>query len=277
MLTKTKIILHEQNSHLGKVNRIFAKYAYKIATSFPETSGIFENYQSKIRLVGNPVREEIIKLNKVEYSLPEFSEPEIRKDNKMGYDILLNSDFYEEEETEDRFKILIVGGSGGAKIFSEILPKAFFNLSDDFKQKIHITQQCRKELVDKTFAQYKSYDISIVIDSFFDDMPNLIKESHLIIARSGSSSVFEFCVAKKPMILIPFAASADNHQEKNAQYLEKNGAAVVIRESEFTINKINDLLKSLLDSDSTLKQMSKNSGTLAVIDATQKLVSLIND
>lgn len=71
VITKTKIILHEQNSHLGKVNRIFAKYADKIALSFVETTGINEKDQSKTIFVGNPVREEILELNKIPYSLPE--------------------------------------------------------------------------------------------------------------------------------------------------------------------------------------------------------------
>jgi UDP-N-acetylglucosamine--N-acetylmuramyl-(pentapeptide) pyrophosphoryl-undecaprenol N-acetylglucosamine transferase len=106
-------------------------------------------------------------------------------------------------------------------------------------------------------------------------MPELIRDSHLVIARSGSSSIFEFCAAKKPMILIPFAAAADNHQEKNARYLEEHGAAIVVSEKEFTINKINELLKNLIDSQTTLKKMSENAAALAVLDATKNLAQLL--
>ena len=77
------------------------------------------------------------------------------------------------------------------------------------------------------------------------------------------------------MILVPFALSADNHQEKNARYLEKNGAAIVVTESEFTINKINELLKNLIDSHATLKKMSDNAASLAVLDATKNLALLV--
>lgn len=278
IITKTKIILHEQNSHLGKVNRIFAKYAYKIALSFVETSGIAKENLSKTVFTGNPIRQEIIELNKVPYDLPDFTKEEAPiSNNKMGYDVLLASDFYQEpkEKEQNLFRILVIGGSGGARIFSEILPKAFFNMSEEFKEHIHVTQQCRKELMKQTFEQYKSFNINIAIDSFFDNMPELIKASHLVIARSGSSSIFEFCAAKKPMILIPFAVAADNHQEKNARYLEKNGAAVVITEAEFTINKINEVLKNLIDSQTTLKKMSQNAANLAVLDATKNLASVI--
>jgi len=281
IITKTEIILHEQNSHLGKVNRIFAKYAKKIALSFVETSGISAEFLSKTSFVGNPVRQEIIDLNKVPYTLPDLNEKpeeqEIKTGNKMGYDVLLASDFYPQktEKSQNLFKILIIGGSGGARIFSEILPKAFFNLSEGFKEHIHVTQQCRRELMPETFAQYKSFNINITIDAFFDNMPELIKESHLVIARSGSSSIFEFCAAKKPMILIPFAQAADDHQQKNAQYLEKHGAAIVITETEFTINRINEVLKNLIDSQTTLKKMSENASSLAVLDATKNLARLI--
>jgi UDP-N-acetylglucosamine--N-acetylmuramyl-(pentapeptide) pyrophosphoryl-undecaprenol N-acetylglucosamine transferase len=202
VLTNRKIILHEQNSHLGKVNRIFAKFATKIALSFEETSGIKSEFKNKTFFTGNPVREEITRLHDKKYSLPDFEEPKII-DNKLGYDILLNSDFYPVEEKNKMFKILVIGGSGGAKIFSEILPKAFFNFSENIKENIQITQQCREELVESTFEQYQSFNINVIVDSFFEDMAQLIDDSHLIIARAGSSSIFEFCSANKPMILIP--------------------------------------------------------------------------
>src|SRR3989338_1715474 len=276
ILTKRKIILHEQNSHLGKVNRIFANFTKKIAISFPETSGISQKNLSKIALTGNPVREEIFALNKLAYTLPKPEEMVIMPDNKMGYDVILASDFYESEKErlKDFFKILIIGGSGGAKIFSEILPKAFFNLGGKYKDDIQIIQQCRSELLEKTFEQYQAFNLNIVIDSFFENMDELIRDSHLIIARAGSSSIFEFCAAKKPMILIPFAAAADNHQEKNARYLEKHGAAIVIKEEDFTINKISEVLKQLIDNPENLQKMSEKSGSLAMLNATKDLKRL---
>lgn len=281
IITKTDIILHEQNSHLGKVNRIFAKYAKKIALSFRETSGISPETLAKTIFVGNPVRSEILELSTIAYEIPTYAaevKQEVNPTNKMGYDVLLASDFYEDstiQKPKDLFNILVIGGSGGAKIFSEILPKAFFNLSENIKEHLCVTQQCRKELLHSTFEQYKSYNINIVIDSFFDNMPELIKAAHLVIGRAGSSSIFEFCAAKKPMILIPFAQAADNHQGKNARYLEEHGAAVVVNESEFTINKINEILKNLIDSPVTLKKMSENAAALAVLDATKNLASLV--
>lgn len=276
-VTKTKIILHEQNSHLGKVNRIFAKFAYKIALSFSSTSGIEPKNLAKTIFVGNPLRPEIAELHKNSYRLPIQEENEGLAKNRMGYNVLLASDFNREEKSSDLFKILVIGGSGGAKIFSEILPKSFFNLSDRLKEQIQVIQQCRSELVQSTFDQYKSYNINIVIDAFFDNMPELLRDCHLVIARSGSSSISEFCAAKKPMILVPFAAAADDHQAKNSRYLEELDAAIVIQEKNFTINAVNDLLKNLIEDEARLKKLSKNAGELAILDATQNLARLLND
>jgi UDP-N-acetylglucosamine--N-acetylmuramyl-(pentapeptide) pyrophosphoryl-undecaprenol N-acetylglucosamine transferase len=276
VITKRKIILHEQNAHLGKVNRIFAKFAKKIALSFQETSGIKAEFKNKTFFTGNPIREEIIKLHDKEYYLPNFEENKT-VDNKLGYDILLNSDFYPIEERGKMFKILVIGGSGGAKIFSEILPKAFFNFSENIKENIQIIQQCRSELVESTFDEYKSFNINVIVDSFFDDMAQLIDEAHLVIARAGSSSVFEFCMAKKPMIIIPFAKSADNHQQKNAEFLSQKGAAIVIEEKDFTIQKINEILNRLFVEKEILFKMSKNAGNIAITEATANLSKLIND
>ena len=275
VVTNRKIILHEQNAHLGKVNRIFAKFAIKIALSFEETSGINSEFKNKTFFTGNPVREEITKLHDKKYSLPNFEEPKII-DNKLGYDILLKSDFYPAEENNTMFKILVIGGSGGAKIFSEILPKAFFNFSENIKENIQITQHCREELVESTFEQYKSFNINVLVDSFFEDMAQLIDDSHLIIARAGSSSIFEFCSANKPMILIPFAKSADNHQQKNADFLAQKGAAIVIEEKEFTIQKINEIFNRLFTEKDILFKMSKNAGNIAITDATSNLSKLVN-
>ena len=287
VICRVDIILHEQNAHLGKVNRIFAKYAKKIAISFEKTSGINEKDANKCVFSGNPIRKEISVLSEEDYLIPEFKEEIIEfelstKDKKrMGYDVILASDFddenYDDQEDEEMFNILILGGSGGAKIFSEIVPRAFFNLGDGIKERMQITQQCRKELIEETFKRYRDYNLNIAVDSFFSDMQNLIGGSHLVIARSGSSSIFEFCAAKRPMILVPFAKSADDHQLKNAKFLEEQGAAIVIEEDDFTINKINSVLKKLVSNTSILEKMSQNAAKIAVLDATEKLANLVEN
>ncbi len=274
IITKRKIILHEQNAHLGKVNRFFLKYAKKLATTFLNTDGINIKYRDKVNFTGNPVREEILKLHTKPYLIPNFNHE--FSSNKFGYDVILNSEFYQDNSHDQLFKILIIGGSGGAKIFSDILPKAFFNLPEHIKENIQITQQCRQELLQTTFEEYKKLNLNIIVDSFFEDMAQLIEDSHLVIARAGSSSISEFCCAKKPMILIPFSKSADNHQLKNANFLFINNSAILIKEEEFTIQKINEIFLKLFNDNKILYELSKNAEKIAIIDANEKLFSILN-
>lgn len=275
VILRKKIILHEQNAHLGKVNRIFAKYAKIIALSFKETHGIAKEYQKKTKYVGNPIREEILKLSKEEYQYPNFDQIYESKKN-LGYNLILASDFEEIRKIKkEYFNILIIGGSGGAKIFSDILPKAFFNIRTNLKNKINITQQCREDLMDETFAQYGNFNLNISLKAFFEDIEERIKSAHLVIARAGSSTICELTAAKKPMILVPFANSADNHQLKNALEIEKKGGAIAVNEEDFTISNTTKLIEKMIDNPKLLKRMSKDSFSCANLKATQNLFKLI--
>jgi UDP-N-acetylglucosamine--N-acetylmuramyl-(pentapeptide) pyrophosphoryl-undecaprenol N-acetylglucosamine transferase len=275
---KKRIILHEQNSHLGKVNRIFSKFAYKIATSFPNTSGINNLDLHKVILTGNPVRQEIIKLNQLEYQIPKKIE-KIHSDNntKINYNLILASEFFDTVTYEEKINILVIGGSGGAKIFSDVLPKTFANLPLSIKEKLVITQQCRKDLVDSTIESYKKLDLNVEVKAFFENIPEILKDVHLVIARSGSSSIAEFCVAKKPMILIPFELSADHHQQKNAEFINQNNAGIIIKESDFNIDNTTKILLEILSSKNQLELMSKNAEKLAMVNATYNLSKIIDN
>ncbi len=155
------------------------------------------------------------------------------------------------------------------------MPKAFFNLPEDVKNYLYIFQQCRSDLIQSTYEQYEKFNMNIEIDDFFEDMREKISSANLIIARSGSSSLAEFAAAKKPMILVPFAKSADNHQLKNAKIFEENGLALVIEEKDFTINNIAKTLTNLLQNKEILLKMSKNCEKIANLDATKNLANLI--
>ena len=280
VILRKKIVLHEQNAHLGKVNRMFTKFASIIALSYLETDGIGDDLQKtnpKLIFTGNPVRDEIIALSNCNYQLPDLNQ-KLKEPDNLGYDVLLHSEFYNQNnQPSPSFNILVLGGSGGARIFSDILPKAFFNLRNEIKNNLNITMQCRSDLVLETNAQYQSFNLNVNIKSFFNDIDQQIKKSHLIIARSGSSSLAEFSCAKKPMILIPFAAAADNHQEKNARKVEKAGGAIVIKEQDFTINNVTGTIEKLIDNQSLLYKMSDNAFTCANLDASSKLSTLIID
>jgi len=275
VILRKQIILHEQNAHLGKVNRLFSKFAEIIALSYQKTFGIKTQYQAKTHYVGNPIREEIIKLSKNSYQLPDYNKK--KPVNNLGYNLLLASQFRNQNQKNQRelFNILVIGGSAGAGIFSKILPKAFFNIRDELKKYISITQQCRPEYIEDTFIQYQNFNLNIFINSFFKNISEQIKKAHLIIARSGSSSIAEFTAAKKPLILIPFAAATDNHQEKNAAFVQKSGGAIMFKEKEFTISKVTNCLEKLIDNPASLQKMSKASFACANLKAADNLVRIV--
>ncbi len=278
VILRKKIILHEQNAHLGKVNRIFAKFSQVLALSFVKTDAVEEilsgRTKPKVKFTGNPVRPEIIALSQKQYCPPNLSEKSANNHSSVC-DILSFSKLHQKPEILPTFNIFIFGGSGGAKIFSEILPKALFNLGEGTKDRLKIVMQCRQDQLHYSFNQYQSFNINITINSFFTDIDQQLSNADLVISRSGSSSLFELACAKKPMILVPFALAADNHQEKNAREIAKMSGAIVIKESEFTINKLTSTIDKLIKNPKILADLSANSFKFATPEAGENLTNLI--
>lgn len=253
-LTRTKVILHEQNAHLGKVNRYFANYAEKIALSFFDTSGISSKNLTKTLLIGNFIRSEFENIGE-----------------NMGKQNL------QEENNQKYFTILVIGGSGGAKIFSEILPEVFVNNLKNSEKCFKIIQQCRKEDSEVLIKKYSNYNVQFEVKSFFHDIDKKIKEADIVITRAGSSTLFELAIARKPMIIIPFAKSADSHQEKNAKIFEKNGLAVMVNEKDLKVDYFGDILMKTIENKELLKKMSQSACGFIINDSKLKMIKLITE
>ena len=277
IISRTKLITHEQNAHIGKVNKILSKYCEKVALTFKNTDGLDQKINNKYCHIGVPVKKEISALHNKPFILPDFAPKLFNMDTRMGYDVILKSDFKKTDIKRQFFTITIIGGSGGAKIFSDIIPNAIFNLKNELKPKILIFQQCRKDLLHETFEKYKSFGVNIITDHFFEDMPSIIAQSHLVIARCGASTLFELSAAKKPAIIVPFAKSSDDHQLKNAKYFASNNAAIMIKEDDFTINNVSKILNDLILNKEKLEKLSKNISKLALPFAEQKLFNIIDE
>lgn len=245
-----KIALHEQNSYMGKVNKVLSKSAAFIATSYPETYGVRYEAMQNVEFTGNPVRESIKDLYDEKFIAPKFD-----KDEKMN--------------------ILIVGGSGGARFMSKVISEALLELPRLYKDKIFVTQQCREEDIDMVSKKYNGSKIESECKTFFLDMKDKIKKAHLVIARSGASTISEMTVAGKPMILIPYPYSANNHQLKNAQYVEKRKGGIIMEEKDFQEKEFLDLVKEFIDKPNKLLRMSKLSKESGIVDADEKIVELI--
>lgn len=248
ILLRQKLVIHEQNSVMSRTNRFLARYASLIATSFPTTKSI--PLGKKTILTGMPIRQSISAL----YDLP-FNQPNSNGD----------------------FNLLVLGGSQGAKIFSDTVPEAIKLLSIEQQKRINLTQQCRKDDLENLQKKYATSLCKTDLSSFFSNMPELYKNTHLIISRSGASSVCEIAAAGIPSILVPLPTAADNHQTFNAAEFEQNKGGIVIAQKEFNAEKLSSILTNLMQNPKELAMMSENTKKFAITNAAERLGDVIEN
>jgi UDP-N-acetylglucosamine--N-acetylmuramyl-(pentapeptide) pyrophosphoryl-undecaprenol N-acetylglucosamine transferase len=204
---KIPTAVHEQNAVLGRVNRMVANWVTAIATSYPDVARIAEKNLKKVTLVGNPVRDEILELRDQPY-------PAI--------------------DGEAVFSILVVGGSQGATVLSDVVPDGLAMLPPALTRRLQVTQQCRIEDIDAVRARYASLGIPADLATYMTDMPEKIAWAHLVIARAGASTIAELTAAGRPAILIPLPSATDDHQSANVREMVTAGGARAIPQSLFT-------------------------------------------
>ena len=239
-------IIHEQNAVLGRANRRLASGAKAFALSFEQTSKLNKTGAARSRVVGNPIREEIAALATRPYRTP-------------------NSIFH----------LLILGGSLGAKVFSEIVPAAFLSMSPVLRSKFQVSQQCRREDLDQVRLAYENMEMSVELDTFFEDIPQRIANSHMVICRSGASTVAELTAAGRPALYVPYPDAADNHQMSNARAVEKGGGGWVCPQNEFTPGALAGWLETALEEPSTLKKVAEAARSLGNPKATELLTDMV--
>lgn len=239
------IILHEGNAIIGKANAILLPFATKIATSFPLTEKL-PSFDKQV-VTGLPVRPDITALYPVSYEIP-----------------------------KETIHLLIWGGSLGAKIFGDIVPYALGKLPDALRKKLRVTQQVRQEDIEKITDYYKQNGIQAELSPFLKNIAELLQQAHLVIGRSGGSSTAELSLTNRPAILVPYPYAANKEQFYNARILEKEGAAWVIDQSDFTISKLSQLLENLLTHPESLQKAALSHKT-AYPHADKTLADLIEN
>jgi UDP-N-acetylglucosamine--N-acetylmuramyl-(pentapeptide) pyrophosphoryl-undecaprenol N-acetylglucosamine transferase len=202
-----KSAIHEQNAVLGRVNRLVARWVDAIALSYPKVKRVRKADAHKTRLVGNPVREEVLALRDEPY-------PQIDNDGV--------------------FRVLVIGGSQGAKILSDVVPDGLAVLPPSLKRRLQVTQQCRAEDIDAVRARYAELSIPAELATYMTDIPKRLSWTHLVIARAGASTMAELTAAGRPAILIPLPIATDDHQTANCEELVESGGARMIPQSRFT-------------------------------------------
>jgi UDP-N-acetylglucosamine--N-acetylmuramyl-(pentapeptide) pyrophosphoryl-undecaprenol N-acetylglucosamine transferase len=201
------VIIHEQNAVLGRANRLMAGGAAAIATSFRRTRLLDGPLAAKACFTGNPVRDAVIEAAKTSYPFLLPGGP---------------------------VRLLVFGGSQGARFFSEVVPPALATLPQDVRQRIQLVQQAREEDVTRVMTETAAAGIDAEIAPFFKDLPQLMAKSHLVIARAGASSVAELAVIGRPSILVPLPHSLDSDQLENARSLAESGGSWCIEQKALT-------------------------------------------
>jgi len=241
-------LLHEQNAVLGRTNRMLAPHVKALASSFPVLERVPAPLASRVHLVGNPVRPDIRALFDRPYRAPTVKGP---------------------------IRVLITGGSQGARILSEVAPRALAALPPTLRARLVVQQQSRPETLEAAQALYRDAGIKAEVAPFFTDMAARLSSVHLVIGRAGASTCSELAVAALPSVLIPLKIAMDDHQRFNAGSLVEAGGAVMILEDDASVEALTAALAAVLSDPARLATMSAGARSVALPDAAARLADLV--
>ncbi len=237
-------MIHEQNGVLGRVNTVFARRVDKVAcgtwpTSLP--SGV-EGVHT-----GNPVRALVLE--------------------RAGAGYIAPGDY--------PMELLVIGGSQGARILSQVVPAAVAALPETLRHHLRVAHQARAEDLPTVVAAYAEAGVRAEVEPFFTDIPRRLSEAQLVISRSGASSVADISVIGRPSILVPFAAATGDHQTANARGLVDAGAAVMMTEAQLDAAGLSAQMAAVLQNPQRAEDMARKAQAQGRPDATDRLVALV--
>jgi len=241
-------VLHEQNAVLGRVNRLLAGGARAIATAYERIERLKPSCRAKVALVGNPVREAIVRIGQQPF--PPFDE----------YSPL---------------KILITGGSQGAAILGRVVPRGFAALEPSLRHRLQIVQQCRPDDIELVREAYRQLEIPAELMTYIEDMPAKLADAHLVIGRAGASTIAELTAAGRPAILIPLPIATDDHQTANAREMARAGGARMIPQGQFTPEMLARQIEALAADPEALANAAARALSVGRPRAAQDLADLV--
>ena len=241
-------IVHEQNAVLGRVNRLMGPRVTGIASTFEAPKYLSAADATKLTLTGNPVRDQIISIAGTPYVAP---------------------------TGDGVFNLLVFGGSQGARVMSDVVPDAVLQLPDELRSRLHVVQQARQEDVARVEAVYEKAHVSVEVAPFFEDMHERIARAHLVIARSGASTVTELAVVGRPAILVPLPHAIDQDQLANAQVLSDTGGGWLMPQNGFTPLALAAELSALMTTPQRLVDAAAKVKSVARPDAAARLADMV--
>ncbi|HZP71052.1 MAG TPA: undecaprenyldiphospho-muramoylpentapeptide beta-N-acetylglucosaminyltransferase [Pseudolabrys sp.] len=240
-------VLHEQNGVMGRANAFLAPRVTAIATGFRALRNLNRHWQGKITFTGNPLRPQVIAAGSVPYAAPE----------------------------DGKLRLLVFGGSQGASVMSEIVPAAVGLLDAGLGTRLTVTQQCRAEDIEAVRATYARLGVAAEVSTFFSDLPARMANAHLVVSRSGASTVAELAAIGRPAILVPLPHALDQDQFANAGVLDAAGGAIRIEQRDFTAERLAREITALAKDPARLAKMAQAARSCGTTDAAERLADLV--
>lgn len=239
-------LVHEQNGVMGRVNRIFAARVNRVACGTWPT-----DLPAGVKGVhtGNPVRAAVLDRAAATYAAP----------------------------GQGALHLLVIGGSQGARVLSDVVPTAIAALPDDLRTRLRVSHQARAEDADRVTDAYARSGVSADVQPFFTDVPQRLAQAQLVVSRSGASSIADITVIGRPAILIPYAAATGDHQTANARALAQSGAALVRPESGLDADSLTRDILAILTDPARASGMAAAALELGRPDAARRLYDLITE
>lgn len=241
-------IIHDANAVLGRANRFLSSRVSAIATSLPGVLDRDPALSSKTTTVGTPMRPAILAAATVEYVAPDSTGP---------------------------FRLLVIGGSQGARVMADIVPGAIERLEPSLWNRLVLTQQVREEDMTRVRAIYDRLKINAELAPFFTDLPAKLASHHLVVSRSGAGTVAELAAIGRPSVLVPLPGSIDQDQFANAGVLAEAGGGLRIPQTEFTSDRLASEISALAAEPARLSAMAVAARKVGRLDAAERMADLV--
>jgi UDP-N-acetylglucosamine--N-acetylmuramyl-(pentapeptide) pyrophosphoryl-undecaprenol N-acetylglucosamine transferase len=239
-------VVHEQNGVLGRANRLLARRVQAIATGFRGLLADDPRLAAKVTHTGNPIRPAVVEAAAVPYPDP-----------------------------HGPLRILIFGGSQGARVMAEVVPPAIELVPMAVRARLSVTQQAREEDIARVKSAYERFGVAAEVEPFFRDLPARIAASHLVISRSGASTVAELAAIGRPAMLVPLPHALDHDQRANAGMLGQAGGAIVMEQTHFTPDRVAAEIARLSAAPEKLVKMAAAARGQGILDGADRLADLV--
>jgi UDP-N-acetylglucosamine--N-acetylmuramyl-(pentapeptide) pyrophosphoryl-undecaprenol N-acetylglucosamine transferase len=246
-LRRVPSVIHEQNGVMGRANRLLAPRATAIATSFAGVVDADPALAARATRTGNPLRPAVLAAI-APYAAPESNGP---------------------------LRLLAFGGSQGARIIADVVPTAVERLEPALRARLSVMQQARSEDLERVRATYARLGVTAEVAPFFLDLPARITGAHLVVSRSGASTVAELAALGRPAVLVPLPHALDQDQLANARVLESAGGAILLRQDAFTPERLAREITALAADPARLASMAAGARSAGTPDAAERLADLV--